>query len=202
MRLPRLIDGYAVLKGAISKETAELLSLQFEIRRNSMYYEKGISPFDEDKLYEFGDAQVEKSFALYGFVAFEGLLLQLLPTMTTITGKRLLPAYAYGRIYYNGAVMHKHTDRPSCEYSATLTLSTDGVPWDIWMSDSKGEAKPLTLREGDMCVYKGSELEHWRDEYSGDKQMQVFLHYVDADGQYKDHAYDKRPMLGLKKDEV
>jgi hypothetical protein len=194
--------GYKVIKNTISAATAELLCLQFEIRRNAIYYEKGLNPFDEDKLFEFGDEQVVRSFAQYGFVGFEGLMLQLMPVVEEATGKRLLPAYTYGRIYYNGAVMYKHIDRPSCEYSATMTLSVDEKPWDIWMTDLKGVAKPLSLGVGDMCVYQGGKLEHWREEYQGEKQIQVFLHYVEADGPNKAHAYDKRPMLGLKKEET
>ena len=194
--------GYKVIKSAISEAAAELLCLQFEIRRNAIYYEKGLNPFDEEKLFEFGDEQVVRSFAQYGFVGFEGLLLQMMPAVEEATGKKLMPAYTYGRIYYNGAVMYKHIDRPSCEYSATMTLSVDEKPWDIWMTDLKGVAKPLALNVGDMCVYQGNVLEHWRDEYEGEKQIQVFLHYVEADGPNKAYAYDKRPMLGLKKEEA
>jgi hypothetical protein len=43
------------------------------------------------------------------------------------------------------------------------------------------------------------EVEHWRLPYDGEEQMQAFLHYVDADGPYKDWALDKRPILGLVK---
>lgn len=194
-------SGYKVIKNAISAATAELLCLQFEIRRNNTYYEKGVDPLDENMLFEFGDEQVVRSYAHYGFVGFEALMLQMLPVVEGATGKRLLPAYTYGRIYYNGAVMYKHTDRPSCEYSATMTLSVDEKPWDIWMTDLKGAAKPLALGVGDMCVYQGNMLEHWRDEYEGQKQIQVFLHYVDADGPNQSFAYDNRPMLGLRKEE-
>jgi PKHD-type hydroxylase len=31
---------------------------------------------------------------------------------------------------------------------------------------------------------------HWRKPFKGNEYIQVFLHYVDADGPYKDHVYD------------
>ena len=49
-----------------------------------------------------------------------------------------------------------------------------------------------------MLVYRGMELEHWREEFQGDNCCQVFLHYNDQNS--KDAAnniYDKRNHLGL-----
>ena len=51
-----------------------------------------------------------------------------------------------------------------------------------------------------MIVYNGTELNHWREEFQGKEHTQAFLHYVDANGEYKDFKYDKRPMLGLPSD--
>ena len=102
------------------------------------------------------------------------------------------------RIYYAGASMPKHVDRDSCEYSATLTLDTDGnEPWHIWMTDAAGSSSALALPVGSMCVYKGRELEHWRDTFTGTKQTQVFIHYVDANGPFAHLKFDGRPMLGF-----
>ena len=43
---------------------------------------------------------------------------------------------------------------------------------------------------GDAVVYKGCDIEHSRREFEGEEYIQVFLHYVDIDGPYKDHVYD------------
>ena len=48
-----------------------------------------------------------------------------------------------------------------------------------------------------MVVYHGTELEHWREKFDGNTQTQLFMHYVDADGEYKDRLFDGRPNLGL-----
>jgi hypothetical protein len=41
------------------------------------------------------------------------------------------------------------------------------------------------------------EVEHWREEYTGSQQIQLFFHYVDADGPHANCRFDYRPMLGL-----
>jgi hypothetical protein len=52
---------------------------------------------------------------------------------------------------------------------------------------------------GDLVVYKGLEVEHWRDKFvcgENSWQTQVFLHYVDADGEYSDYRWDGRKNFG------
>ena len=56
----------------------------------------------------------------------------------------------------------------------------------------------VDLEPGDMLVYSGCELEHWREEFTGNICAQVFLHYNHVNGQFADsNLYDKRPLLGL-----
>ena len=121
------------------------------------------------------------------------------PIIEKATGLRLLPTYTYARIYYEGAELKKHLDRPSCQISATMTLATDGTDWPIFMRNLKGKENKLKLEVGDMCIYRGMDLEHWREPYTGKRQTQVFMHYVDADGPYAEWQFDKRAMLGLPK---
>lgn len=188
-------NGYEIIDKVISTETAELLAMEFQLLKENVYFQNGIDPNNETYS---GDSQVSKSFAWYGAFCFESLLMYVHPTLEKIIGKRLHPTYSYARIYYNGATMARHVDRPSCQYSATITISVDETgPWEIWMTNLAGVAKPLVLPVGSMAVYSGDILEHWREEpYKGKRQIQAFLHFVDADGIYADHKYDGREMLG------
>jgi hypothetical protein len=189
--------GYEIVKGAISKETSKLLSIEFNLLRDSIYISNNINL---NAVGYNNDDQVEESFAQYGALCFESLMVYLHPLMEEVTGKKLFPCYSYARIYYPGATMTEHTDRPSCQYSATITIDYEGTePWEIWFEDAKGSVKPLYLDIGDVCVYKGTELRHWRDEFKGTKQIQAFIHFVDADGEYADYKYDHREALGLSK---
>jgi hypothetical protein len=191
------IDGYEVVHNVIGLDTAKILATEFEILKDNIYFLHGIDPNNDTFS---NDIQVTKSFSWYSPVCFESLMLFMQPTMEKITGKRLYPTNSYARIYHNGAVMPRHTDEPRCQYSATVTMSVDEKtgPWEIWMTNLVGEAKSLILPVGSMAVYSGNILPHWREEpYKGQRQIQAFLHYVDADGIYADQKYDGRDMLGL-----
>jgi hypothetical protein len=128
------------------------------------------------------------------------------------TNLNLIPTYSYARIYEKGSILKRHKDRPSCEISTTLNLGGDAWPIFIDPTGSnnvideyKNIMKPnapagikVDLEPGDMLVYSGCELEHWREEFTGNICAQVFLHYNHVNGQFKDNnLYDKRPLLGL-----
>ena len=49
-----------------------------------------------------------------------------------------------------------------------------------------------------MLIYKGCDVEHWRESFEGENCGQVFLHYNDAsDEKAEQNKYDGRPCLGL-----
>jgi hypothetical protein len=126
------------------------------------------------------------------------------------TKLKLIPTYSFARIYKKGDVLKRHKDRMSCEISTTLNLGGD--PWPIYIepnkekgildekgytpSDSKGIK--VNLNPGDMLVYRGNILEHWRDAFEGENCGQVFLHYNDLKTKGAlENKYDSRPCLGL-----
>jgi hypothetical protein len=129
----------------------------------------------------------------------ETLLQGLRTKMEKETGLKLQETYAYARIYKTGDVLHRHKDRYSCEVSTTLNLGGD--PWPIYLEPSgkKGMAGlKVDLKPGDMLIYSGCELEHWREAFPGKDCGQVFLHYNDRTKKIaKENLYDKRPFLGL-----
>jgi hypothetical protein len=60
-------------------------------------------------------------------------------------------------------------------------------------------AVELKLNPGDLCLYRGCDLYHWRPPFENKWYLQAFLHYVDGNGTYKDQLYDGRPFLAMKK---
>jgi hypothetical protein len=96
-------------------------------------------------------------------------------------------------------VLARHKDRYSCEISTTLNLGGD--PWAIYLdpTGNKGQAGiKVDLKPGDMLIYSGCDLEHWREEFTGKDCGQVFLHYNKSSSKTaKENLYDKRPFLGL-----
>ena len=187
---------YEVVREAVSTDLLVNLDTQFELIKKLEYIRTGK---DENDLYAFADTQISKSFSYYAALPFEALSLQLQPLMEQVTGKSLYPTYTYARIYYNGAEMAEHRDRPSCEYSCTLNISNDPEPWEIWFEDLEKKRFPVTLHPGDLIVYKGDILNHWRLPYEGNRQTQAFLHYVDKNGINKEWFKDKRLLYGMVK---
>lgn len=144
------------------------------------------------------DDQCPLSDSVYGDPIFEDLLQKFAKQIGDNVGRELLPTYAYARIYRTGEILKRHTDRPSCEISATLTLGYEAnTVWPIYFNEEKEIS--INLEIGELAVYKGCEIVHWRPAFKGKWQVQVFLHYVDANGAYKDHAKDGRDTFGVKK---
>jgi hypothetical protein len=115
------------------------------------------------------------------------------------SGLKLTETYSYARIYKKGDELKKHKDRYSCEISTTLNLGGDD--WSIFLEPSGEEGKEgieVKLEAGDMLMYRGCELEHWRKPFEGKDCGQVFLHYNDNNGKdAKTNKFDGRPMIGL-----
>jgi len=192
---------YKILKQAISPELAGFIYKYFLMKRQvarTFFDSKYISPYDND-WGVWNDAQVPETYSLYGDIAMETLLEKMLPIMTKETEVDLFPTYAYARLYKKGDVLKRHKDRFSCEISTTLNLGGD--PWPIYLEPSgeKGKAGVKVVMEpGDMLIYKGEFLEHWREAFEGDHCGQVFLHYNNVNTpNSKKNKYDARPHLGL-----
>ena len=185
---------YQVIKGAVNYELANFIYNYFLLKRDAVKY-----MYDNNILYDIGlhgtwkDEQIPNTYSHYADNVMETLLMKVLPVMQQETGLELIPTYSYARIYKQGDILHKHKDRPSCEISTSVHLGGD--PWSIFV-----EGTEVILDVGDMLVYSGCELEHWREPFEGDSCGQVFLHYNHVNGPFADkNKFDGRPMLGLSK---
>ena len=192
---------YKVLRGAISKELASFVYSYFLKKRQVarfLFDQKYISPFT-DYWGIWNDPQIPNSYSHYSDVAMETLLEALRAKMEKETGYKLNETYSYARIYKNGDVLHRHKDRYSCEVSTTLNLGGDSWPIYLDPTGKNGQAGiKVELEPGDMLIYSGCDLEHWREEFKGKDCGQVFLHYNDSKKKKsKSNKFDKRPFLGL-----
>jgi hypothetical protein len=206
-------DRFTVIEKAIDPKIANFVYNYFLMKRQvakTMFDERYISPFTT----EFGvwnDEQVPNTYSHYSDIAMETLLLAVQPIMEKQTQLKLIPTYSYARIYKKGDILHRHKDRFSCEISTTLNLGGDSWPIYIepnprmgglvkdkgYISDNTKGIK-VNLKPGDMLVYRGNLLEHWREEFEGQDCGQVFLHYNNlATKGAKDNIFDKRKHLGL-----
>ena len=127
----------------------------------------------------------------------EALLQDLLPEVEVATGLKLYPTYSYFRVYKQGDILKKHKDRAACEISVSLNLGIRGAHhWPLCIQGPLGSAE-VSLGPGDAPLYRGVECPHWREAFRGEHMAQVFLHYVNQNGPYAEHKYDKRRALNL-----
>ena len=209
---------YTVIRKAISYELANFGYNYLLLKREAVKEMRGhnyISKFTPG----FGnweDAQIPNTFSCYSDFFMETLMMKVLPVMQQHTEMNLIPTYSYTRIYKEGDILHRHKDSPSCEISTTLHLG--GNSWPIFLDPTGANnilsgretttiVKPnapkgisINLEVGDMLVYSGFELEHWREPFEGNNCAQVFLHYNNVDGPFgTQNKFDKRPLLGIPK---
>ena len=192
---------YKIIKQAISQELAEFVYAYFLNKRavaKHLFETRYISPFTE-YWGIWNDEQIPDTYSHYADIAMETLLENLKPLMEKESGLKLNETYSYARIYKKGDVLERHNDRYSCEVSTTLNIGGD--EWPIYLEPSGEEGKEGTkiiLNQGDMLIYKGCDVEHWREAFEGENCGQVFLHYNDAsDEKAEQNKYDGRPCLGL-----
>jgi len=127
------------------------------------------------------DEQAPNSLAKYNYLPFVKLLVKKINEVSTILEEDVLPTYTYTRIYRHGEVLNRHRDRSACEISITLNLKKDNE-WPIWFQKPNGEEISLELNQGDAVMYLGEISDHWRNAYQGQEHVQLFLHYVRAEG--------------------
>ena len=206
---------YTVIRKAISEDLASFVANYFLMQKqvyDSCRASRYFSPFETIiGYYEEPDGQIPNTYSQYANMAMETLLLKCQPGMEKATGLKLYPAYTYARIYKKGDELKRHKDRFSCEISTTMNLGGDDWPIYLEPNPKKGGIKPgvgyvsdntkgvrVDLKPGDMLVYSGCELEHWREKFKGKECVQVFLHYNNRKTPgAKDNMFDKRPHLGL-----
>ena len=207
---------YQVIRQALSKELANFIFNYMMLQRDAvdlMMKNNKVNPANpfigtrEDK-------QIPGAYSKYGDWAMETLLMYMIPIMKQRTGLELIPTYSYTRLYEKGNILYRHKDRPSCEISTTLHLGGD--EWPIFLDPTgqnfvvdeyKNIHKPnapkgvrVDLKVGDMLIYSGCELEHWREPFEGKVCSQVFLHYNHAKGPFaQTNLLDGRPLLGVPK---
>ena len=204
---------YKVIKNAISYDLANFIFNYFLLKRDAVefMYKNNIHS-ESSILGTWKDKQIPNTYSCYGDFVMETLLMKVLPIMKQETGLDLIPTYSYARAYKKGDILKRHKDRPSCEISTTLNLG--GNEWAIFIdptgSDNvideyKNIHKPnapkgdkVVLEVGDMLVYNGCDLEHWREPFEGNICGQVFLHYNHVNGPFATkNKFDGRAMLGL-----
>ena len=192
---------YLIIKKAISTDMANFIYGYFSFKRRvakKFFEERYISPFNTEWGF-WSDEQVPNTYCHYADIAMETLLERVKPKIEKETKLKLIPTYSFARLYKEGDILKRHKDRFSCEISATMFLG--GEPWELYIEPSGQKNKKgikILQKPGDILIYSGCELEHWRETFKGKNCCQVFLHYNKAGStQAKKNKFDRREFLGL-----
>ena len=109
-----------------------------------------------DKLDKFTHQEVENqvngSVARYWHPQYRKIHSEIRLILERIIGRKLYNTYYYDRFYFPGQELKKHTDRPACEISVSIHVSTNiKESWPIWIKTpdtfEDSTMKNLILRE-------------------------------------------------------
>ena len=206
-------NGFLVLQNLYDPQ--ELFHPVPKIRGQLNYRSKKL----DDVEYIKEESQVEGSLARYWHPQYRKIHSDIRLKIEKQIGRKLYNTYYYDRFYFPGQELKKHTDRPACEISISVHVSTNLEEyWPIFIKTpyvfaesqectkvkkliNTGNIVAVNLNPGDGVLYKGCERPHWRDKMPGTFEMmyggeelyyhQIFFHYVLQDGIRAHHAWDK-----------
>ena len=207
-------NGYLIIKNLCDPK--KLFHPVPELRGQLNYKSKDLDDFEHIEV----EGQVEGSVARYWHPQYRDVHTKIRLILEQAIGRKLYNTYYYDRFYFPGQALTIHADRPACEISVSVHVSTNiEENWPIWIKTpdiftdsskmeliSKGENRSVDLGPGDGMVYKGCERPHWRDPMPGLIETalakakgyqvhslyyhQIFFHYVLQDGIRAHHAWD------------
>lgn len=189
---------YTIVRNAISKELANFIMNYFLLQENAVIYLLKSNEISKNNklIGNWNDHQSVGAYSKYADWNTETLLMYVKPKIEKLIKTNLIPTYSYARIYKKGNELKNHIDRKSCELSTTLFLG--GSKWDIFLKNKENKTIKVSLSQGDMLIYSGCELEHWREKLQGEFCVQTFLHYNYESSDNK-NLFDQRPTLGVPK---
>jgi hypothetical protein len=177
MQLEIIQNNYLYIPGFITDDEAQLLAKEFKEHCKKFNIQ--------------GDPQAPNSHSMYNFMPFVSLMVNKIPRVNEILGEEVLPTYTYARVYKEGSELVRHRDRPACEISFTVNLAKDN-DWPIYFQRPDNSETLIELNPGDAVLYLGCQADHWRNKFEGQEHIQLFLHYVRAEGSKAWAFFDKK----------
>ncbi|MDB2410397.1 hypothetical protein N9W57_07235 [Pseudomonadales bacterium] len=131
-----------------------------------------------------GDGQVDRRMAIHNETVTASLHHRLAKLVSLITGEELQASYAYLGCYLGGAVLERHIDRAQCQYNLSIVFDMSDEegnpvePWPIYLQ-VKNKPVAVNLEIGSGLLYRGTDIEHWRDKLpEGHRAIVCFYHFV------------------------
>ena len=176
---------YLFVKGMLPPPLLEYLKVYYAILLADNYFSH--------------DSQCPSSLSLSSDPALDAVLEWIRPDVGRLVGFTLAPTYSYTRRYAKGEALKRHRDRAACEVSVTTSIQIPkgAGPSIMYLKPPHGKEAKVEMREGDGCVYAGTEVEHWRKPFRVEGYIQLFLHFIAKVGpHYPEQLFDGRERLG------
>jgi len=174
-------------EGETLKETYKMLPTGIQLA-----YKKSRGKFHLDSTET--PTQVKNSICVYNNPIYYDIHYSIKNILSDKLGLRLYPTYYFERVYLSGQDLKKHVDRPSCEISVSMNISSNiDYDWEIHF-DHGDKIESYSCSPGDAVIYDGVKIPHWRDPLKCNENQyfhQIFFHYVNADGPYAHFAFDR-----------
>ena len=113
----------------------------------------------------------------------------LVDPISAIVGKTLKPTFSYLTSYRPGSHLARHRDREQCEYAVSFLIDEEPDPqgrtsWPIYIERPNTGEDPIEIRLaiGEMLLYRGCEIFHFRDPLPAGKACTVMLFFFVSDG--------------------
>lgn len=164
-------QGYAVLRQLLNPLQQAAMRRYFRLLATQGYFRDG-------------DAQVRLRHSIYNEGMARFLHHQLNYLVNQVTPEAVIPSYCYLSIYQPGAVLRRHRDRRQCAWNMSLVLDMEpeqaqAQAWPIYLELPEG-IREVRLEMGDAVLYRGHEIEHWRDALPENQRLTAcFFHFVD-----------------------
>jgi hypothetical protein len=178
MQIQLIQNNYVLIPEFITQDKAADLAEKFQ-----EYCKKFNSKDVSDPSLHLGSA--------LNWLPFIKVLVEKTPEISSVIGESVLPTYTYARWQTAGHELARHRDRPSCEISLSVNLKKD-KDWGLWIQTPTDEEIEINLNPGDAVLYLGCHADHWRNKFDGNENVQLFLHYVRADGPKAWAFFDKK----------
>lgn len=123
------------------------------------------------------DNQVVGRRSKHNAELFRAVHSQIAALIQSVTDEAIKPSYCYLSVYPQGSVLVKHTDRSQCKWNASIAFARTADLWPIYVEVPSG-VREIRAELGEVVVYRGTDIPHWRDPLPAGTATVCFFHFV------------------------
>jgi len=139
--------------------------------------------YNERKLnYEGNDPHYKNSFGTGSIPEMDVLFQRFTPLVKEVfKTDSIKEENTYSRVYFNGAELNPHVDRPGLDLTMSLcTFNSIETPWPIFVELEPGKPQAIDIPPGDAALFLGTKMKHWRNPLTcpnNQFMLQSFFHW-------------------------